>query len=142
MEVGQKDNQIYAIVTDDPHAIFNPVEVKRWMMQKVDPNLSDEMFNKLLAPPQQPKEDVKDVAIITYKDAGPFTQAQMEMKAGYQPDPLHEIEAHQQVLEAAGRGADLMNPATDSNDQMLPGVEQIVNPQPVAKPAGLKTATA
>ena len=142
MEVGQKDNQIYAIVTDDPHAIFNPVEVKRWMMQKVDPNLSDEMFNKLLAPPQQPKEDVKDVAIITYKDAGPFTQAQMEMKAGYQPDPLHEIEAHQQVLEAAGRGADIMHPSTDSNGQTLPGVDQLLNPQPVAKPAGLKTATA
>ena len=64
------------------------------------------------------------------------------MKAGYQPDPLQEVEAQQLMLEAAGRGADLMNPATDSNDQMLPGVEQIVNPQPVAKPAGLKTATA
>lgn len=137
MEVGQKDNQIYTIVSDDPHGIFNPVEVKRWMMQKVDPNLSDEEFNKLLAPPQQPKEDIKDVAVINYKDATPFTQAQMEEKAGYQPDPMHEVEVHQLLLEAAGRGADLLHPATDSNGQMLPGVQPIL--EPVPKPTTAKT---
>lgn len=142
MEVGQKDNQIYAIVTDDPHGIFNPVEVKRWMMQKVDTNLSDEAFNKLLAPPQQPKEDVKDVAVITYKDAGPWTQAQMEEKAGYVPDPMHQVEIHTEMLQHAGTAADIMNPATDTQGQILPGADQIMNPQPVAPPAGMKTAPA
>lgn len=137
MEVGQKDNQIYAIVTDDPHSIFSPVEVKRWMMQKVDPNLTDEAFNKLLMPPQQPKEDVKDVAVITYKDASDWTQAQMEMKAGYQPDPMHEVNIHTQMLQHAGTAADVMNPATDTQGQILPGADQIMNPQPATPPAGM-----
>lgn len=142
MEVGQKDNQIYAIITDDPDHIFDPVEKKRWMMQKVDPNLSDEEFNKLLAKPQQPEQDVKDVAVITYKDAGPWTQAQMEIKAGYQPDPMHEVEAHQQLVEAAGRNADLMHPATDSNGQTLPGIDQLLNPTPAKTPEGMAPVAA
>lgn len=141
MEVGQKDNQIYTIVSDDPQGIFNPVEVKRWMMQKVDPNLSDEEFNKLLAPPKEPQEDVKDVAVINYKDASAHTKAQMEAKAGYMPDPVHEAEAQRDLLEIAGRTVDILNPTTDTDNNMLPGVEQIVNPQPTEAPAGLSAAT-
>ncbi|UOF80567.1 portal protein [Caudoviricetes sp.] len=137
MEVGMKDNQIYEIITDDPYRVFNPVEVKRWMMQKIDPTLSDEDFNKLLAPPEPPKDDVKDIATINYKDATPHTKAQMELKAGYQPDPMHEVEAQTMLMEHASRGVDLMNPATDTNDQMLPGMEQIMNPQPATAPEGM-----
>lgn len=146
MEVGQKDNQVYEILTDDPHAIFNPVEIKRWMLQKIDPTLSDEAFNKLLAPPQQPKEDVKDVAVINYKDASPFTRSQMELKAGYTPDPQHAAEAQMDMMEMASRGADIMHPATDSNNNMLPGVEQTLTPPEAAAPAqapdGLQPAMA
>lgn len=149
MEVGQKDNQIYEILTDDPHGVFNPVEIKRWMLQKIDPSLTDEAFNKLLAPPQEPKEDVKDVAVINFKDASPHTKAQMELKAGYEPDPMHEAEAQLQLMEMASRGADLMNPATDTNDNTLPGVDQMLNPQqpqeagtPVSPPEGLQPAMA
>lgn len=126
IEMGQKDNQIYEILTDDPHGIFNPVEIKRWMIQKIDPNLSDDAFNKLLAPPQQPKEDIKDVAVINYKDATPFTKAQMEIKAGYQPDPMHEVESQTMLMEHASKGADLMNPATDTQGKPLPGAEQAI----------------
>lgn len=140
MEVGQKDNQIYEILTDDPHGVFNPVEIKRWMMQKIDPTLTDDSFNKLLAPPQEPKEDVKDVAVINYKDATPHTKAQMEMKAGYQPDPMHDVEAQTMLMEHAGKGADIMNPTTDTQNQMLPGMDQIMNPQPAQAPAGLPAA--
>lgn len=142
MEVGQKDNQIYEILTDDPHSVFNPVEIKRWMMQKIDPTLSDEAFNKLLAPPVPPKEDVKDVAVINYKDATPHTKAQMELKAGYQPDPMHDAEAQLQVLEMAGKSVDIMNPATDTTGAPLPGVEQIANPEPAQAPAGMAPAAA
>lgn len=136
MEVGQKDNQIYEMLTDDPHGVFNPIEIKRWMMQKIDPTLTDEAFNKLLAPPVQPKEDIKDIATINYKDASPFTKAQMEIKAGYTPDPMHEAEAQTQLMEMASKGVDIMNPATDTNGQMLPGVDQILNPQPAPAGAG------
>lgn len=139
MEVGQKDNQIYQIVSDDPQGIFNPVEVKRWMMQKVDPNLSDEDFNKLLAPPKDPKDDVKDVAVINYKDATSFTRAQMEMKAGYTPDPMHEAEAQLEMMRLAGEGVDIMNPTTDTNGQQLPGMESVLPqaPTPEAAPEGM-----
>ncbi len=141
MEVGQKDNQIYAIVSDDPAGIFNPVEVKRWMMQKIDPNLTDDAFNKLLAPPvEKPEDDVKDIAVINYKDATPYTRAQMEAKAGYQPDPAHAGEAQIVMMEQASRGVDLMDPATDVDNQLVPGMEQIVNPTPVEAPAELATA--
>lgn len=137
MEVGQKDNQIYAIVSDDPQGIFNPVEVKRWMMQKVDPNLTDEAFNKLLAPPKQPQDDIKDVAVINYKDAAPFTKAQMEIRAGYQPDPMHEVEAQTMLAEQASRGVDLMDPMTDTDQNLNPGVEQLLQPEPAAAPEGM-----
>lgn len=145
MEVGQKDNQIYEILSDDPHGIFNPVEIKRWMLQKIDPSLTDDAFNKLLAPPTPPKEDIKDVAVINFKDATPFTKSQMEQKAGYIPDPMHEVEAQTMLMEHASKGADIMNPATDTNGQALPGAEQALaaqmgqppEPSPAQVPDGM-----
>lgn len=131
MEVGLKNNQMFEIITDDPYQVFNPVEIKRYMLQKLNPELSDEDFNKLLAPPKEvPKDDVKDIATINYKDATPHTRAQMELKAGYQPDPIHQAEAQRDLMEIAGRTVDIMNPATDTNDSMLPGMEQVLSPQP------------
>lgn len=140
MEVGMKRDQTYQILKDRQH--FNQVEVDRWMMQRIDPQLSDEDFNKLLAPPQQPKEDIKDIATINYKDASPFTKAQMEAKAGYQPDPMHEVEARNRIMELAGQGADIMDPATDTTGKPLPGVEQMLAPTPAKAPAGLQAAAA
>jgi len=149
MEVGQKDNQIYEILSDDPHGIFNPVEIKRWMLQKIDPSLTDDAFNKLLAPPTPPKEDIKDVAVINYKDASEFTKMQMEVKAGYQPDPIHEAKAQIDLMDLAGRGADIMYPATDNNGKPLPGIDAMMNqpqdgsgavppqPTPAQAPAGM-----
>lgn len=145
MEVGQKDNQIYEILTDDPHGVFEPAEIKRWMMQKIDPTLTDDAFNKLLAKPKQKEEDVKDVAVINYKDAPAFTKAQMEIKAGYQPDPIHEAEAQLEMMQIAGHSVDVMNPTTDTNGAQLPGVDQAIAPPeatPATAPAGMATATA
>lgn len=129
MEVGQKDNQIYEILSNDPQGIFNPVEIKRWMLQKIDPSLSDDKFNALLAPPKDAAEDVKDIGVINYKDATPRTKAQMEIKAGYQPDPIHEVEAKMMELELAGRGVDILDPRTDTQGRALPGVENALTPQ-------------
>ena len=145
MQVGQKDNQIYEILTDDPHQVFNPVEIKRWMLQKIDPTLSDEKFNKLLAPPKPPEDDVKDVAIINYKDATPHTKMQMEEKAGYMPDPMHDAESQMLMMEMAGRGADIMHSSTDSNGGVLPEAQAALAPptaSPAKAPDGLNVASA
>jgi len=137
MEVGQKNNQLFEMVTNDPYRIFNQVEVKRWMMQTLDPTLDDDKFNKLLAPPAEPpKDDIKDIATINYKDASAFTREQMEIKAGYQPDPVHKAEQQLEMMELASRGADIMNPATDTDNNALPGVMPVMEPAP-QKPEGM-----
>lgn len=139
MEVGQKDNQIYEILTDDPHQVFEPAEIKRWMMQKLDPTLTDEAFNKLLAKPKEKEDEVKDIAVINYKDATAHTKSQMELKAGYQPDPIHEAQAQLEMMEIAGRGVDIMNPSTDTAGAPLPGVDSVLPqaPEPAMAPAGM-----
>lgn len=139
MESGQKDNQIYLILSQDPQGVFNPIEIKRWMIQKIDPDLSDAEFNKLLAPPKEPQEDVRDQSFINYKDAPPHTKAQLEMKAGLQPDPIHEIMAKKQLTEIASEMADLNNPMTDTQGRPLPGIQEALSAraqamQPVETP--------
>lgn len=136
MEVGQKDNQIYQLITEDPDGIFDPVEKKRWMMQKIDPNLSDEAFNKLLRPPAPPVEDVKDILMAQYKDLEPYARYQAQIKMGFKPDPTLLGDHQNRMVEQAVRGADLMDPATTADGQLVPGMEGVINPAEAPAEAG------
>lgn len=144
MEVGQKDNQIYQQLQEDPQGIFNPVAVKRWIIQHIDPNVTDEQFNDLLMvkpgetppppPPAVPKPP-QDSIIFSYKDATPFTQFQIEKLFGLTPDPSHmQDEIHGAVKQGAEQ-ADMLNPrtlATGAPDSSVPPL-----PEPAPMPAGM-----
>lgn len=139
MEVGQKDNQIYQILADDPKGIFNPVEIKRWMLQKIDPNLNDEAFNKLLAPPAQPVDTSKDFLNVAYKDLEPWGRYQAQKDLGWEPDPQLQGDMHNRMLEQANTGADHMDSATRADGSVVPGLENLINPpEPAKPPAGMK----
>lgn len=112
LEMGQKDNQIFQILSNDPTGIFLPTEIKRWEMQHVDPTLTDDEFNKLLAPPPPPgptQEQQKLTADIrkaelasigmAYRYFTPFIQAQADVFYGFEPDPMHEVQADHQAKQ-------------------------------------------
>ena len=125
MEVGQKMNQNFALINNDPN--FNQIEVKRWMMQYIDPTLTDERFNEMLAPPQAEKEDSKDIVTINYKDATPFTKYQMEIKAGFKPDPSHLADAQTRMIQQANEQTDALDPITGADGNIVPGLESMIN---------------
>ena len=125
MEVGQKMNQNFALINNDPN--FNQIEVKRWMMQFIDSTLTDERFNEMLAPPVEAKEDSKDIVTINYKDMSPFTKYQAEIKAGFEPDPAHLADAQNNMVRQAQEGVDLLDPITGSDGKVVPGMEGLLN---------------
>lgn len=151
VEVGLKDQAVYETMSKTPG--FNPIEVARWWVQKKDPSITDEDFNKFLLPPAQPQpseEEVKaqadlEKAKITafaaiYKWSEPTTKGQIEGKLGLEPAPEHLGELQVRMGEQANRTADLMDTATDVNDQVLKGAEEVVNPpapEPATPPAGM-----
>lgn len=155
-EVGMKMNQVFQLFTGDQ--AFNQVEVKRWMAQFIDPDLTDDQFNKMLAPQMAPgpspeetkakleEEKARIAASATiYDKTGPFIQAQIETELGYQPDPSHMGDAHNKLLEQANQAADHMNPLTDAKGAAIPGADGILNPptpSPAQAPAGLSPAAA
>ncbi len=141
MEVGQRDNQIFLQLSDDPTGIFDPVEIKRFIIQTINPEITDEKFNAMLkppAPPAPPKpiEPAENLS-ISYKDASPWTKFQIEKKLELEPDPAHLGDMQNKMMEQAVVGADLADPATNAENQLIPGMEQIVNPEPARPPAGL-----
>jgi hypothetical protein len=132
VEVGLKDQAVFEAMKGDP--LFNQVEVTRWWVKKKDPNMTDEDFNKLLAPPAPPAEDVKDMVVMQYKDLEPWARYQAQVKAGFDPDPTLLGDLHNRVLEQANVGADHMNPLTDAKGAAIPGADAILAP-PEATPA-------
>lgn len=141
MEVGQKQNQIFEILTNDPMGIFDPVEIKRFMVQTINPDITDEKFNKMLAPPkEEPKEDVKDMVVMQYKDLEPWARYQAQIKAGFDPDPSLKGDMQNRMVRQAVEGADLMDPATTVDGALVPGMEQALAPpapEPAMAPAGM-----
>lgn len=125
IEVGQKMNQNFQLMLNDPN--FNQVEVKRWMMQFIDSNLTDERFNEMLAPPAPPVEDSKDIVTINYKDMSPFTKYQAEIKAGFEPDPAHLADVQTNMIRQANEQLDGLDPATGASGNPIPGMESILN---------------
>lgn len=135
LEVGQKDNQIYQQLSEDPHGVFDPVEVKRFIVQHIDPTVTDEKFNKMLAKQAGPsatqvqeqaqmamelqKTELMATANI-YRWANPFIQAQIETILKMTPDPMHEQEEHTTAIEHGAKQADLLNPMTTADGQADP----------------------
>jgi hypothetical protein len=135
MEVGMKRDQTYQILKDRPH--FNPVEVDRWMVQSIDPTMTDEKFNAMLLPPSPPQApEPTEHITFNYKDAPPFIKAQIEEKFEMRPDPQHAGEVRNTMLEQANRGADFMNPLTTADNAPVPGLEP-PQPQPATVPSGM-----
>lgn len=135
MEVGLKNNQIFQLFTND--ANFNQVEVKRWMAQTIDPNFTDERFNEMLAPPAEPKDDTQDFVNVSYKDLEPWAKIQWQKNVGWEPDPQLEGEIQIKMLAQANRGADLMDPATDVDNNPILGMDAMLNAD--APPEGMPT---
>lgn len=141
-EVGMKMNQVFQLFTGDQN--FNQVEVKRWMAQFIDPDLSDDKFNAMLAPPQKQPEPQENIVSISYKDLEPWGRVQAQKDLGWNPDPSLAGDMQNRLLEQANVGADHMDTATRADGTMVPGMEHLQNsPTPAPQPDGMpkKTAT-
>lgn len=135
LEVGQKNAQLFELMIKSP--VYNPVEVQRFIVQHLDPEMTDEEFNKLLAPPAPPKDDSKELITFNYKDAPPFIASQIESKFGFQPDPAHAGEIAAEMHEQASRITDIHDPSTNTDNQPLAGMADLHAPTPIPKPAGM-----
>jgi hypothetical protein len=138
--LAEKDAQVYQLFVNDPH--FNQVEVKRWIAQKVDPEMTDDKFNAMIAPPQEPKDETQDFVNVSYKDLEPYARHQWQTQVGWEPDPSLLGDVKTRMLEQANRNADLMDPATTVDGNIVPGLESIVSPDqgataPATAPEGL-----
>lgn len=146
LEVGQKLNQIFERMTNNP--IFDPVESNRWIFKQIDPEMSDETFNNMLAkaPPGPSAEEQKSSyelqkaeysAIATiYQYASPFVRSEIETILHMQPDPMHEAEEQTNQMEHGARQADFLNPNTNADNNPEPTIPQA--PTPAAQPAGMQ----
>jgi hypothetical protein len=140
VEVGLKDQSIMDWMKNNP--IFNQIEVARWWIQKKDPSMTDDRFNKLLAPPASPDENAndKDYLQVSYKDLEPWGRYQAQKDLGWTPDPSLMGDMQNRMARQANEGVDLMDPATDANGNVIPGADKILNPdesQPQPTPAML-----
>lgn len=58
-------------------------------------------------------EDRNPAMLINYKDASPYVKAQMEMEAGFEPDPQHAEEQETIEMERGGRQAEALRRANE-----------------------------
>lgn len=156
VEVGLKDQAVYESLRNTPG--IDQIELARWWIQKKDPSVTDEDFNKLLAPPAPPQpseEEVKAQADLEkatlnaqssiYNNAEPSIQAQIEKNLGLNPAPEHLGETRVRMGEQASRTADLMDPVTNTDNAVIPGMEGVIappEPAPASAPEGLQPAMA
>lgn len=148
LEVGQKLNQIYQTISNSP--VYDPIAVQRWIVQHVDTSMSDEEFNKLLAkgpngptPEEQKLQAQSENATIMamaqiYTDdtTTPFIKAQIEVKLGLHPDPLHEAIQDHKTTEMGAQQADMLNPHTTADGKPDPSVPAVLPPSsPATLPA-------
>lgn len=140
MEVGLKDQAAMEWMKDN--SIYNQIEVGRWWMQKKDPTLTDEAYNKLLAPPQSPDENAndKDFLQVSYKDLEPWGRYQAQKDLGWDPDPSLAGDQRNRMLRQANEGADSMDPATTADGAIVPGMDGLLNPQDATAPPTRKPA--
>lgn len=134
MEVGQKQNQMFEIIKDDPQGLLNPLEVKRFMMQTVNPDLSDEKFNSLIkAPvPPPPPPPPYELWAKLYIDDGtpPDIKRQIEKGLGLTPSEVgNDMAANRHIADTLGKTI---------NDTPI-GPSAPPAPAPVRVPAGMVT---
>ncbi len=134
VEKGMKDNQLFQSL-DEEKQIFDQVKYARFKAQRIDPDLSDEDFNQLLAPPApppapNPRDFVQLDKIYSAPGTTPFIKAQIEKMIGLEPDPIHQGEEQLLMHEQAGGLADQMDPSTDSQGQVLPHIGAALSAQP------------
>lgn len=156
VEVGLKDQSIYESLKTTPG--IDQLELARWWVKRKDPTMTDDEFNKLLLPPapQQPSDDeIKANADIEkakinaqssiYNNTEPSVKGQIEQNLGLQPAPEHMGETQVRMGEQASRINDLMDPATNTDNGPIPGMESAIQPpvpSPAEAPAGLQPAMA
>jgi hypothetical protein len=151
VEVGLKDQAVFEAMKGNP--AINQVELTRWWVQKKDPNMTDDMFNKMLMPPVPPsKPEAKDFLNVAYKDLEPWGRYQAQKDLGWDPDPSLQGDMQNRMLEQANQAVDHMDPATGADGTVVPGMESIINPPtppdgmgsstPAKAPAGLAAAAA
>jgi hypothetical protein len=126
VEVGLKDQAVYESAKDNPR--IDQVELLRWWVQKKDPTLSDDVFNKWIIETPPPKDDTKDFVNVAYKDLEPWAKLQWQKNVGWEQDPQLLGEIHNKMLEQANTGADHMDPATRADGSTVPGMESLLNP--------------
>ncbi len=122
LEVGQKQNQMFEILNAH-QGIFDPVELAKFEAKIVDPEMTDDQFDKLLlkqAPP--PPDTSKDYLQVNYKDLEPWGRYQAQKDLGWQPDPQLEGDMRLKMANQAVQMNDALNPATDANGQPLPPI--------------------
>ncbi len=149
LEVGQKMNQLYQTLANSP--VYDPIEVQRFIVQHVDPEMTDEQFNALLnqQPPGPTLEEQKLTAdgqraelaglavLYTYPGTTPFIRAQIETIFHMQPDPVHEEEEKHNAIKMGAEQADLMNPHSTADNKPEPASTALLNPPtPPTPPSG------
>jgi hypothetical protein len=118
--------------------------------------MTDDAFNKLLAPQQAPQPsdaevkgqaDVRKTELtvmgVIYAKSPALIQGQIEENLGLVGDPSHIGDAHNKFLEQANTGADHMDAATRADGSVVPGMENMINPPeptPAQAPAELQPA--
>lgn len=149
MEVGQKLNQVYQAIAASP--VYDPKEVQRFILQHIDPTMSDEKFNSLLAKTapgpsaeqMSMEAELKKAELMAtsniYRWANPFIQAQIETILQMNPDPMHQIEEDTAAVTHAGKQADVLNPLTNT-DGAPDTLHAPLPPEPATPPGGMKTA--
>lgn len=134
-EVGLRDQAVFEVLKSNPR--IDQIELARWFIKKKDPNMTDEDFNKWILPPPPPqKPEAKDYLQVTYKDLEPWGRYQAQEDLGWQPDPSLVGDMHNRMLTQATEGADMADPATTAQGDVVPGMENIINP-PEPSPAEL-----
>lgn len=143
-EVGLKDQAVYESLKGTPG--IDQIALARWWIMKKDPNMTNEEFNTMLAPPPPAqKPEAKDYLQVAYKDLEPWGRFQAQKDLGWHPDPSLEGDMHNRMLDQAVHGADAMDSATREDGSVVPGLENMINPpkpEPAQAPAGLAPAAA
>lgn len=119
MEVGLRENQLFETLSR--HAqIFDQVELARFEVQTINPEITDDKFNSMLAAPAPPvDEPSKEIITFNYKDASDYVKAQIEKKFGLEPDPMHEVDAQKHLVDTAADMTNRLDQTTDSTGAPL-----------------------
>lgn len=131
LEVGQKNNQIYEVLKENQN--LDQTEVDRWIVQQLDPEMTDDKFNKfILKEKPKPEVDPKEYLNLDYKDASPFTKYQIEQKLELQPDPQHLAEAQSGMVGLAADNVNRLDQTVDADGNPIEGAVAPPGVNPVA----------